>query len=62
MGRYKDVLLLCEQIVGLRIGIGELLAFDTAVWDKTEMHNLSRESAAYRVIEDIHSLGGMKKQ
>ena len=56
---------MCEQIVGLRIGIGELLAFDTAVWEKAEKHKLSRESAAYRVIEDIlyyNKLGGMKKQ
>jgi hypothetical protein len=65
LDRYKDILPLCEQIVGLGIGIGELLALDTAVWEMAEMHKLSRESAAYRVIEDIkdyNKLGGMRKQ
>ena len=45
--------------------MGELLAFDTAVCEKAEMLNLSRNNAAYRVIEDIQNynrLGGMKKQ
>ena len=65
LDRYKDLFPLCEQIVGLGIGIGELLAFDTTVCEKAEMHNLSRNSGAYRVIEDIRDyikLGGMKKQ
>ena len=56
---------MCEQIVRLGIGLGELLAFHTAVCEKAEIHNISRESAAYRVIEDIRDydkLGGMKKQ
>ena len=53
MARCREVLPLCEQIVRFRIGIGELLAFHSAVCEKAEMHNLSRESAAYRVIEDI---------
>ena len=51
-----------DQIVRLRI---ELLAFHTAVFEKAEMHNLSMESAAYRVIEDIqyyNKLGGVKKE
>ena len=63
--RCREVLPLCEQIVRLRIGIGELLAFHTAVSEKAEMYNLSMESAAYRVIEDIqdyNKLGGMKKE
>jgi hypothetical protein len=65
MARCKEVLPMCEQIVRLRIGIGELLAFHTAVCEKAEMHKLSMESAAYRVIEDIqyyNRLGGMKKE
>jgi hypothetical protein len=65
MSRCREVLPLCEQIVQLRIGIGELLAFHTAVCEKAEMHNLSMEAAAYRVIEDIryyNKLGGVKKQ
>ena len=56
---------MCEQIVRLRISIDELLAFHTAVCERAEIHNLSRESAAYRVIEDIRDydkLGGMRKQ
>jgi hypothetical protein len=54
-----------EQITRLRIGIGELLAFHTAVCECAEMHNLSMESAAYHVIEDIQAynrLGAMKKE
>jgi hypothetical protein len=56
---------LSEQIVRLRIGMSELLAFHTAVSEKAEMYNLSMESAAYHVIEDIqyyNKLGGMKKE
>jgi hypothetical protein len=45
MARCKEVLPMCEQIVRLRIGIGELLAFHTAVSEKAEMNNLSMESA-----------------
>jgi hypothetical protein len=65
IGRCLEVLPLCEQIARLRIGIGELLAFHTAVCEKAEMYNLSMESASYRVIEDIqyyNKLGGMKKE
>jgi hypothetical protein len=65
IARSQEVLPLSEQIVRLPIGIGELLAFHTAVSEKAEMHNLSIESAAYRVIEDIqyyNKLGGLKKE
>jgi hypothetical protein len=65
MARCQGVLPLCEQIVRLRIGISELLAFHTAVSEKAEMYNLSIGGAAYRVIEDIRDydkLGGMNKQ
>jgi hypothetical protein len=65
IARCLEVIPLCEQIVRLRIGIGELLAFHTAVCEKAEMYNLSMESASYRVIEDIqyyNKLGGMKKE
>jgi hypothetical protein len=63
--QYKEVLPLCEQIFRLRIGIDELLAFHTAVCEKAEMYKLSKDRAAYRLIEDIRDsdkLGGMKKQ
>jgi hypothetical protein len=65
VARCQRVLPLAEQIVRLRIGIGELLAFHTAICEMAEMHNLSMECAAYRVIEDTQyytKLGGMKKQ
>jgi hypothetical protein len=65
IARCQSVLPLSEQIIRLRIGIGELLAFHTAVSEMAEMHNLSMESAAYRVIEDIqyyNKLGGIKKE
>jgi hypothetical protein len=65
VAKCQSVLPLCEQIVRLPIGICELLAFHTAVSEKAELNNLSMESAAYRVIEDIHyynRLGGMKKE
>jgi hypothetical protein len=65
IARCREVLPLSEQFVRLRIGVSELLAFHTAVCEIGEMHNLSMESAAYRVIEDIeyyNRLGGIKKQ
>ena len=65
VARCQGVLPLAEQISRLPIGIGELLAFHTAVSETAEMNNLSMESAAYRVIEDIqyyNKLGGIKKQ
>ncbi len=61
----RSILAVCEQIIRPRFGLGELLAFHTAVSERAEMQNLSMESAAYRVIEDIQyytKLGGMKKE
>ena len=63
--RCLEVRPLCEQIVRLRIGMSELLAFHAAVSEKAEMYNLSMESVAYRVIEDIqyyNKSGGIKKE
>ena len=65
VARCQGVLPLAEQISRLPIGIGELLAFHTAVSEMAEMNNLPMESAAYRVIEDIqyyNKLGGVKKE
>jgi hypothetical protein len=65
VARCQSVLPLAEQISRLPIGLGELLAFHTAVSETAEMNNLSMDSAAYRVIEDIqyyNKLGGIKKQ
>ncbi len=39
IAKCLEVLPLCEQIVRLRTGIGELLAFHTAVSEKAEMCN-----------------------
>ncbi len=61
----RSILAICEQIIRLRFWLGELLAFNTAVSEMDEMQDLSMESAAYRVIEDIQyytKLGGMKKE
>jgi hypothetical protein len=61
----RYVLPMCEQIMRIGIGLPELLAFHTAVVNKAERDNLSREAAAYRVmeeIEDYNKSGGMKKQ
>jgi hypothetical protein len=63
--KCQEVLPLCEQIVRLRIGVSELLAFHTAVCEKAEMHHVSMESAAYRVVQDIQDynrLGGLRKE
>ena len=61
----KDVMPLCKQLVRLGIGLGEFLAFHTAVSEKAGAYRLSMGTAAYRVIEDIrdyNNLGGIKKQ
>lgn len=46
IARCQSVLLLCEQIIRLKIGIGELLAFHTAVSEKAQMHNFHYLSVA----------------
>jgi len=61
----REILPMCEQVMRVGIGFPELLAYHTAVVNKAEMLNISRESAAYYVIEDIRDydkLGGMKKK
>ena len=65
VGRYREVLPWCEEIVRLGIRNEELLTYHIAVCEKAEMLNISRERAAYRIIEDIRNydkLGGLKKQ
>jgi hypothetical protein len=65
MARCQEVLPMSEQIVRLGIGVPELLALHTAVLKKADTDNLSRDRAAYHVIEEIrdyNNLGGMKKQ
>lgn len=56
---------MCEQVVRARIGLPELLAFRTAVLKKTEKDNLSRQAAAYRVMEDVkyyEKIRGLKNE
>ena len=65
MARCQEVLPMSEQIVRLGIGVPELLALHSAVLKKADTDNLSRDRAAYHVIEEIrdyNNLGGMKKQ
>jgi predicted RNase H-like nuclease (RuvC/YqgF family) len=61
----KDVLPLAEQITRLKMGIGELLAFHSAVYEKADMERIPLDTAAYKIVEDIRDysqLGGLKKE
>ena len=61
----KDVLPLAEQITQLKMGIGELLAFHSAVYEKADMERIPLDTAAYKIVEDIQhysQLGGLKKE
>jgi hypothetical protein len=61
----KDVLPLAEQITQLKMGIGELLAFHSAVYEKADMERIPLHTAAYKIVEDIQhysQLGGLKKE
>jgi hypothetical protein len=61
----KDVLALAEQITRLNIGVGELLAFHCAVYEKADMEKIPLDTAAYKIVEDIRDysqLGGLKHE
>jgi hypothetical protein len=63
--KVKDVLPLAEQIMRFNIGVGELLAFHSAVYEKADMERIPPDTAAYKVVEDIWDylqLGGLKKE
>jgi hypothetical protein len=63
--KCKDVLPLAEQIKRLNIGIAELLALHSAVYEKVDMERIPPDTAAYKVVEDIRDysqLGGLKKE
>jgi hypothetical protein len=47
--KVKDVLPLAEQIMWLKIGIGELLAFHSAVFEKADVERIPSDSAAYKI-------------
>jgi hypothetical protein len=51
--KIKDVLPLAEQLIRFRIGIGEILAFHSAVFEKAGMDRIPLDTAAYRIAEDI---------
>ena len=54
-----------EQITRLKIGIGELLAFHSAVYEKADAEKLALDTAAYRIAEgirDYRQLGGFKRE
>ena len=53
INKCRDVLPLAEQIMGLNIGISELLALHSAVYEKAEMERIPLDTAAYKVVEDI---------
>jgi len=60
----KDVLPLDEQITQLKIGVGELLAFHCAVYEKADMEKIPLDTG-YKIVEDIRDysqLGGLKHE
>jgi hypothetical protein len=65
LATVKDVLPLAEQITQLKMGIGELLAFHCAVYEKADMERIPLDTAAYKIVEDIQGysqLGGLKHE
>ncbi|MGB6594040.1 MAG: hypothetical protein WBE68_21285 [Candidatus Nitrosopolaris sp.] len=65
MRKVKDVLPLAEQLIRFRIGIGEVLAFHSAVFEKADVEKIPLETAAYRIAEDMRDyrqLGGFKRE
>ncbi|MFZ0225246.1 MAG: hypothetical protein WAM42_26475, partial [Candidatus Nitrosopolaris sp.] len=65
LATVKDVLPLAEQITQLKMGISELLAFHSAVYEKADMERIPLDTAAYKIVEDIQyysKLGGLKKE
>jgi hypothetical protein len=63
--RYREVLPMCVQIMRLGIGFSEMVAFHTAVIKRADSGNIPKESAAYRVMEEIENyerIGGLKNE
>jgi hypothetical protein len=61
----KDVLSIAEQTTLLKIGIGELLAFHSAVYERADRERIPHDTAAYKIVEDIRvysQLGSLKKE
>ena len=62
--KVKDVMPLAEQLIQFRIGIGEILAFHSVVYEKAETEKIPLDAGAYRIAEDIRyyrQLGGLKQ-
>ena len=60
----KDVLPLAEQPIRFTIGIGEILEFHSAVFEKVDVEKISINVAAYRIAEDVRyyrQLAGLNK-
>jgi hypothetical protein len=56
---------MCEQVKRLGIDFSELVAFHTAVIKRADSGNLPKESATYRVMEEIEHyerVGGLKNE
>jgi transcriptional regulator with XRE-family HTH domain len=65
LATVKDVLPLAEQITRLKMGVDELLAFHSAVYEKADMERIPLDTAAYKIVEDIRDysqLGLLKKE
>jgi hypothetical protein len=61
----KDVLPLAEQLIQFRIGIGEVLAFHSAVFEKAHVEKIPLDAKAYGIAQDIRDyrqLAGLKKE
>ena len=56
MTGYMQVLPKCKQVVGLRIGLPELLAFHMAVLNKAEKDNFPREAVSWKILETMREL------
>lgn len=55
---------LTEQLIQFRIGIGEVLAFHSAVYEKADAEKILLDAAAYRIAKDIRDyrqIGGLKQ-
>ncbi|MFZ0510890.1 MAG: hypothetical protein WAM14_04720, partial [Candidatus Nitrosopolaris sp.] len=63
--KVKDVLPLAEQLIRFKIGIGEVLAFHSAVFEKADVEKIPLDTAAYGVaqeIRDYRQIGGLKQE
>ncbi|MFL6322584.1 MAG: hypothetical protein ACJ72Q_19205, partial [Nitrososphaeraceae archaeon] len=65
LDEYKEIVPLAKKIVGMNIGINELLVFDNAVNQIAKKYNLPTSMAASRLLNEIRDydkIGGMKRE